>query len=215
MGAGSRGCAKAPSWRRRGCAGCAGTGGEGRDGTVEGGRFADALLRLREELEGDVCGEVRRGCNSVRRFRSEQGLSISHFTRLPLRAILHWRRRRHPRQGYQRHAVVPSRVTVEKSFSMKSSILDVYCIVLLYRVTVLYRSSPVVYPTCFDTPAYICSVNDPKLNASQATVTKLLSVSPQPEILEKWRQSQRSSQSRFPQPPRWAPPGIRQHHQYR
>lgn len=83
-------------------------------GAVEGGRYADALFRLREELEGVVCGEVRRGCNSVRRFRSEQGLSTSHFTRLPLRAILHWRRRRHLRQVTRGMLLsVPSHVSVE------------------------------------------------------------------------------------------------------
>ena len=136
VGAGSRGCAKAPSWRRRGCAGCAETGGKGRDSTVEGGRYADALLRLREELEGVVCGEVRRGCNSVRRFRSEQGLSTSHFTRLPLRAILHWRRRRHPRQDYRRHAVVPSHVTAEGIVFDKivHSGRVLYCVIQVYSV---------------------------------------------------------------------------------
>jgi hypothetical protein len=45
--------------------------------------------------------------------------------------------------------------------AINSSMADVYCIVL-YRFTVLYRFSSVVYPSSFDTPASICSVNDPK-----------------------------------------------------
>ena len=49
----------------------------------------------------------------------------------------------------------------KKLVAIKSPIPDVYCIVL-YIFTVLYRSSPVVFPSSFDTPAYICSVNDPK-----------------------------------------------------
>lgn len=67
-----------------------------------------------------------------------------------------------PKTSYQRHAFICSISCIgRRNWLLKSSIPDVYCIVL-YRFTVLYRSSSVVYPTCFDTPAYIYSVNDPK-----------------------------------------------------